>query len=34
MYAGTYPDQVMGLVSLDGSLPTDDQVIPADERDR
>jgi pimeloyl-ACP methyl ester carboxylesterase len=35
MYAGTYPDQVMGLVSLDGSLPTDDQVdqlIPADER--
>ena len=37
MYAGTYPDQVMGLVSLDGSLPTDDQVdqlIPADERAR
>jgi len=37
MYAGTYPDQVMGLVSLDGSLPTDDQVdqlIPADERSR
>ena len=35
MYAGTYPDQVMGLVSLDGSLPSDDQVdqlIPADER--
>jgi pimeloyl-ACP methyl ester carboxylesterase len=35
MYAGTYPDQVMGLVSLDGSLPTDDQVdqlIPAGER--
>ena len=35
MYAATYPDQVMGLVSLDGSLPTDDQVdqlIPADER--
>ena len=35
MYAGTYPDQVMGLVSLDGSLPTDDQVdqlIPAAER--
>jgi pimeloyl-ACP methyl ester carboxylesterase len=35
MYAGTYPDQVMGLVSLDGSLPTDDQVdqlIPKDER--
>jgi pimeloyl-ACP methyl ester carboxylesterase len=34
MYAGTYPDQVMGLVSLDGSLPTDDQVdqlIPKDE---
>ena len=21
MYAGTYPDQVMGMVSLDGSLP-------------
>jgi pimeloyl-ACP methyl ester carboxylesterase len=37
MYAGTYPDQVMGLVSLDGSLPTDDQVdqlVPADERAR
>ena len=37
MYAGTYPDQVMGLVSLDGSLPTDDQVdqlIPKDERAR
>jgi pimeloyl-ACP methyl ester carboxylesterase len=35
MYAATYPDQVMGLVSLDGSLPTDDQVdqlIPKDER--
>jgi pimeloyl-ACP methyl ester carboxylesterase len=35
MYAGTYPDQVMGLVSLDGSLPTDDQVdqlIPKEER--
>jgi pimeloyl-ACP methyl ester carboxylesterase len=35
MYAGTYPDQVIGLVSLDGSLPTDDQVdqlIPAGER--
>jgi dienelactone hydrolase len=35
MYAGTYPDQVMGLLSLDGSLPTDDEVdrlIPADER--
>jgi pimeloyl-ACP methyl ester carboxylesterase len=35
MYAATYPDQVMGLVSLDGSLPTDDQVdqlIPAGER--
>jgi pimeloyl-ACP methyl ester carboxylesterase len=35
MYAATYPDQVMGLVSLDGSLPTDDQVdalIPAAER--
>jgi pimeloyl-ACP methyl ester carboxylesterase len=35
MYAGTYPDQVMGLVSLDGSLPTDDvvdQLIPAGER--
>ena len=35
MYAGTYPDQVMGMVSLDGSLPTDDEVdqlIPAAER--
>ncbi len=35
MYAATYPDQVMGLVSVDGSLPTDDQVdqlIPAGER--
>jgi pimeloyl-ACP methyl ester carboxylesterase len=35
MYAGTYPDQVMGLLSLDGSLPTDDEVdqlIPKDER--
>jgi hypothetical protein len=26
MYAGTYPDQFMGLLSLDGSLPTDDEV--------
>jgi pimeloyl-ACP methyl ester carboxylesterase len=26
MYAGTYPDQLMGLLSLDGSLPTDDEV--------
>jgi pimeloyl-ACP methyl ester carboxylesterase len=37
MYAGTYPDQVMGLVSLDGSLPTDDQVdqlIHKDEREQ
>ena len=37
MYAGTYPDEVMGLVSLDGSLPTDDQVdqlIPKDEREQ
>jgi pimeloyl-ACP methyl ester carboxylesterase len=37
MYAGTYPDQVMGLLSLDGSLPTDDEVdqlIPKDERAR
>jgi pimeloyl-ACP methyl ester carboxylesterase len=37
MYAATYPDQVMGMVSLDGSLPTDDQVdqlIPRDERER
>jgi pimeloyl-ACP methyl ester carboxylesterase len=35
MYAGSYPDQVMGLLSLDGSLPTDDEVdrlIPAAER--
>jgi pimeloyl-ACP methyl ester carboxylesterase len=37
MYAGTYPDQVMGMVSLDGSLPTDDQVdqlIPKSEREQ
>jgi pimeloyl-ACP methyl ester carboxylesterase len=37
MYAGTYPDQVTGMVSLDGSLPTDDEVdqlIPEDERAR
>ena len=37
MYAATYPDQVMGLVSLDGSLPTDDlvdQLIPKDEREQ
>ena len=37
MYAATYPDQVMGMVSLDGSLPTDDEVdqlIPKDERDQ
>jgi hypothetical protein len=37
MYAAAYPDQVMGLVSLDGSLPTDDQVdqlIPKDEREQ
>jgi hypothetical protein len=37
MYAGTYPDQVMGLGSLDDSLPTDDQVdqlIPAAEREQ
>jgi pimeloyl-ACP methyl ester carboxylesterase len=35
MYAGTYPDQVMGMLCLDGSLPTDDEVdqlIPAAER--
>jgi pimeloyl-ACP methyl ester carboxylesterase len=35
MYAGTFPDQVTGMVSLDGSLPTDDEVdrlIPAAER--
>jgi pimeloyl-ACP methyl ester carboxylesterase len=35
MYAGTYPDQVMGLLSLDGGLPTDDEadrLIPKDER--
>jgi pimeloyl-ACP methyl ester carboxylesterase len=35
MYAGTHPDQVMGILSLDGSLPTDDEVdqmIPAAER--
>jgi pimeloyl-ACP methyl ester carboxylesterase len=37
MYAGTYPGQVMGMISLDGSLPTDDQVdqlIPEDEREQ
>ena len=37
MYGATYPDQVMGMVSLDGSLPTDDEVdqlIPKDERDQ
>ena len=35
MYAGTYPDDVMGLLMLDASLPTDDEVdalIPADQR--
>jgi pimeloyl-ACP methyl ester carboxylesterase len=35
MYAGTYPDEVTGLLMLDSSLPTDDEVdamIPADER--
>ena len=37
MYAATHPDQVTGMVSLDGSLPTDDEVdqlIPKDERDQ
>jgi len=37
MYAATYPDQVMGMVTLDGGLPTDDEVdqlIPAAERDQ
>ena len=37
MYSATYPDQVMGMVSLEGSLPTDDEVdqlIPKDERDQ
>lgn len=35
MYAGTYPDEVMGILMLDASLPTDDQVdalIPAGMR--
>jgi pimeloyl-ACP methyl ester carboxylesterase len=35
MYAGTYPDDVMGILMLDASLPTDDEVdalIPADLR--
>jgi pimeloyl-ACP methyl ester carboxylesterase len=35
MYAGTYPDDVMGVLMLDASLPTDDEVdalIPADQR--
>jgi pimeloyl-ACP methyl ester carboxylesterase len=35
MYAGTHPDEVMGLVLLDPALPTDDDLeeanIPADE---
>jgi pimeloyl-ACP methyl ester carboxylesterase len=26
MYAGTYPDQVTGILMLDASLPTDDEV--------
>jgi pimeloyl-ACP methyl ester carboxylesterase len=26
MYAGTYPEQVMGILMLDSSLPTDDEV--------
>ena len=35
MYAGTHPDEVSGLVSIDGSLPSDDEVdglIPDPER--
>jgi pimeloyl-ACP methyl ester carboxylesterase len=35
MYTGTYPDDVMGILMLDASLPTDDEVdalIPADQR--
>lgn len=35
MYAGTYPDEVAGVLLLDSSLPTDDEVdamIPAAER--
>ena len=35
MYAGTYPEDVMGILMLDASLPTDDEVdalIPADMR--
>ena len=35
MYAGTHPDNVMGVLMLDASLPTDDEVdalIPADMR--
>jgi pimeloyl-ACP methyl ester carboxylesterase len=34
MYAGTYPDDVMGILLLDSSLPNDDEVdalIPTDE---
>lgn len=34
MYAGTHPNDVMGVLLLDASLPTDDEVealIPADE---
>lgn len=35
MYAGSHPDRVMGLISIDGSLASDsevDQLIPAAER--
>jgi pimeloyl-ACP methyl ester carboxylesterase len=35
MYAGAHPDQVTGLMSIDGSLPSDGEVdllIPAAER--
>jgi pimeloyl-ACP methyl ester carboxylesterase len=35
MYAGTYPDQVKGILMLDASLPTDaevDRLVPAADR--
>ena len=37
MYAGTYPDQVMGMLLLDSTLPTNDELqalVPKDERAR
>lgn len=37
MYAATYPDQVMGILLLDSTLPTNDELqalVPEDERAR